>query len=143
MRMSRASSRGFTLIELMITVAIVAILAAVAVPAYNDYIRRGYITDAVTTLGTHRVRMEQYYQDNRNYGSTGTTCGLTVPTNARYTYTCTMVAGGQSYSLSATGATGLVVGYDYSINQTGAQSTTKYKGATVTKSCWVIRGSEC
>jgi len=143
MKLSRGHSHGFTLIELMITVAIVGILAAVALPAYNDYIRRGYITEAVSTLGTHRVRMEQYYQDNRNYGSTGTTCGLAVPTNPRYTYACTMVAGGQSYSLTATGSTGTVVGYDYAVNQTGAQSTTQYNGATVTKSCWVIRGSEC
>jgi len=138
----RASS-GFTLIELMITVAIVAILAAVAVPAYNDYIRRGYAADAVAALGTTRVRMEQYYQDNRNYGATEPTCGLTMPTNARVTYTCVLGANLQSYSITATGSQGAMVGNVYSIDQTGAQRTTKYKGATVSKNCWIIRGNEC
>lgn len=128
----------------MITVAIVGILAAVAVPAYTDYIRRGYLTDAVTTLGTHRVRMEQYFQDNRNYGATAPTCGLAVPTNARFTYTCVVGATLQTYTLTATGNTGSnVAGYTYRINHTGTQTTTQYKGNAVTKNCWVIRGSEC
>jgi len=54
--------RGFTIIELMIAVAIIAILAAIALPAYNDYIQRGKLTEAFTGLADFRVRMEQFYQ---------------------------------------------------------------------------------
>src|SRR5690606_1858627 len=60
-------NRGFTLIELMITVAIIAILAAVAVPSYQDYVRRGKVTEATATLAQFRIKMEQYFQDNQTY----------------------------------------------------------------------------
>jgi prepilin-type N-terminal cleavage/methylation domain-containing protein len=83
--------QGFTLIELMITVAIIAILAAIAVPNYTDYITRSKFTEAHGMLGDLRVKMEQYYMDNRRYGTTvgGGVCGIPggdSPTvvNARY-----------------------------------------------------------
>ena len=60
-------SRGFTLIELMIAVAIIAILAAIAIPSYSEYVRRGRITEAISALSGMRVKMEQFFQDNRSY----------------------------------------------------------------------------
>ena len=54
-------SRGFTLIELMIAVAIVAILAAIAIPSYSEYIRRSRITEAISALSGMRVKMEQFF----------------------------------------------------------------------------------
>ena len=68
-------ARGFTLIELMITVAIAAILAAVAIPMYRDYVVRSRIIDATSRLSDFRVRMEQYFMDNRTYDAGGGKCG--------------------------------------------------------------------
>ena len=65
---------GFTLIEVMIVVAIVAILTAIALPSYKDYIRRGRLPEAFNALADYRTKMEQYYQDNRNYGSAASKC---------------------------------------------------------------------
>ena len=79
---------GFTLIELMIVVAIVAILSAVAVPAYSSYSMRGKIPDATSNLAALRVSMEQFYQDNRNYG-TAPACGVTaMPVSSYFTFSC-------------------------------------------------------
>lgn len=155
----RRASRGFTLIEVMIVVAIVAILAAVAMPAYGDYLRRGQLPEAFANLADLRVKMEQYYQDNRNYGETGGTACANTATNpptwnsfapagsSHFTYTCVLNGstgtGNQGYTLTATGSSGRAVGHTFSITHDNVQRTTVFKGATVAKSCWVTRGSEC
>ncbi len=148
--------RGFTLIEVMITVAIIGILASVALPAYTDYLRRGQIPQAFTYLSDYRIKMEQYYQDNRNYG-TGTTCASAggawkdfVPqVSPRYfTFTCTLNTSGNGtaasgYVLTATGSAARAVGYDYTITQAGVKATTKFAGSAVTKSCWAVKPGDC
>jgi type IV pilus assembly protein PilE len=69
---------GFTLLEVMVVVAIVAILASVAYPSYADYITRSRIIQATTSLSDYRVKMEQFFQDNRTYAAAGV-CGVPAP----------------------------------------------------------------
>src|SRR4051794_33704766 len=67
----RASSgRGFTLIELMISVAVVAVLAAVALPAYKDQISRSKRSDMQTVLLEDAQYMQRYYAANNAYNGT-------------------------------------------------------------------------
>jgi type IV pilus assembly protein PilE len=154
----RVAHRGFTLIELMITVAIVAILASVALPAFTDQLRRGQVVEASTVLSDYRIKMEQYYQDNRGYGTLGaTTCAnaASAPTwtnfsshGAKYfTFSCALgsATDNQSYVITASGSAGRAVGHVYTVGSNGDRRTTKFKGADLApaKSCWVVKQGDC
>lgn len=88
------NARGFSLIELMIVVAVVAILSAVAIPSYRDYTIRAQLIEA-NALSDTRVRMEQFYADNRTYGAGA--CGVAIPVLERFTLACATTAAGQGY----------------------------------------------
>jgi type IV pilus assembly protein PilE len=138
---------GFTLIELMITLAVVAILAAIAYPSYTQFIQRGKIVEGLGELSTLRVRLEQYYQDNRNYGSTASACGIAMPSKPTFTFTCAWGAGAtsQSFVAKATGlASGGMNGFTFTVNESNAQATTAFEGSAVTAACWMKkRGETC
>jgi type IV pilus assembly protein PilE len=142
-----AAQGGFTLIELMITVAIVAILAAVAFPSYTAYVTRSRIAEALGTMSTTRVRLEQHYQDNRNYGSSATACGITMPAGDFFTFACNWGSGSapwgttQAFRITATG-TGGMTGYTYTVDHDNAQRTTQFDGAASTATCWLRRGGD-
>jgi type IV pilus assembly protein PilE len=153
--MKRSKNYGFTLIELMVTVVIIGILSAIAIPAYTDYVTRGRIPQATTGLSDLRVRLEQFYQDNRNYGSTvaGPACGVANPANtANFTFTCTRGGGASNQFFTAT-ATGIgpMAGFVYTINQNNVRATTGVPtsawGAvpqTGGAECWIVaKGGRC
>ena len=140
--LTHRASAGFTLIEVMTTVAIVGILAAIAIPSYSDYLRRGNVQEAVQKLSSYRAEMEQYYQDHRNYGA-GTACGITSPATVKnFAFTCTPGAPPQTYTATATGQQGTnVAGLAYTVNEQNAQRTTcsSCTWGFSAQSSWVLR----
>lgn len=148
---------GFTLIELMIVIAIISILAAIAVPQYNDYVRRAALQEAFTSLADFRVRLEQFYQDNRAYGTVGeaTPCGHDgtanrinfAPAGARFSYNCALngPAGSenQAFLVTATGNGASATGHVFTLDNNNGKATTLFKGAAAGKSCWLVSGGEC
>jgi prepilin-type N-terminal cleavage/methylation domain-containing protein len=117
----RQQAAGFTLIEVMIVVGIIAILSAIALPSYRDYILRGQIVDATTGLEATRGRMEQYFQDNRTYANVG---AFTAPCNATFgtfTVTCTTQTA-TTYTLQAVGS-GATAGFTFTVNQQNTRTT--------------------
>lgn len=147
----RASlARGFTLIEVMIVVAIVAILAAIAIPSYRDYILRGQLVDATQGLSAMRADMERYFQDNRTYQAVGAIvppCAGAGRQVGTFTVSCPAAPTATTYTLAATGS-GATNGFTFTLNQTGLQDTTAIPAGsnwgTINSGCWLLkRGHTC
>lgn len=144
------AQRGFTLLEVMITVVIVGILATVALPSYRDYILRGQLVNAHNSLTTLRANMERHFQDNRDYRTVGafTTPCAAVPAVANFTVTCPAASlTATAYTAQAVG-TGPTAGFTFTINQQGTRSTTAapsgwIPGGASTCAGWVTRRGSC
>lgn len=140
--------KGFTLVELMIVVAIIGIIASIALPSYQDYIAKGKITEATSGLSDLRVKLEQYYQDNRSYTDyVDATCKFTSSnkpaiTSKSFVFACN--TNSDIYTITATGiSTAGMGGYKYEINQNNDKKSTVPSGGT-NAPCWIMRkGGSC
>ena len=152
----RAGQAGFTLIEVMITVAIVAILAAVALPSYRDYIVRGHLADASNGLATIRAQMERHFQDNRTYATVTTAATpavtFTTPCAAAastrtfnlFEVSCSGTPTANGFTLQAVGS-GAANGFTFTMTEADVRATTAAAsgwGTCATK--WILRkGATC
>lgn len=141
------SAKGFTLIELMVTIAIIAILASVALPMYTDYVRRGKLTEATSGLAELRLRAEKYFADNRTYQNAGATdVGFTETINgSRYfTFDCATTAA-NNFTCTATGvASQGMAGFAYTVNEANVKTSTftGLAGWADSTNCWVMKKGE-
>ena len=141
------TQKGFTLIELMVVVAVIGILASIGIPSYNDYVTRGKLVEGTSALSDARVKMEQSFQDNRTYDAAGngTTCPATIPAaSTNFNYTCSGLSA-TAYTITATGKGGLS-DFIYTIDQSNTKRTTSLKAGwgTVPASCWIMKkGDAC
>ena len=140
---AQRGTSGFTLIEVMIVVAIVGILAAVALPAYNEYLVRGRLTEATAALAGHRVKMEQFYQDNRTY--TGAcdagSIAVTPAATEHFAFGCN-IPDANTYTITATGQGGLAPTV-FSVDQSNTRRTVTPPAGwnAPAGNCWVQRKS--
>lgn len=139
-------NNGFTLIELMIVVAIIGILSAIALPAYNDYITRSRISEAVSGLSDMRVKMERHFQDNRTYaGACVANTQAPLPTaTATFTFSCPVLSA-TAYTVTATGA-GTMASFIFTIDQDNVRQTNSVPAgwALPGTNCWVLKkGGAC
>lgn len=140
-----SDERGFTLIEVMIVVAILGLIAAIAIPNYSSYINRARRTEAQTALQDAAQFMQRFYAANNRYDTSvsGTNVSLpvslrTIPANssgAATYYTLTVLAAANTYTLTATPSN--VMASDacgaYTLVQTGARGSL---GSLSVAQCW-------
>src|ERR1700677_1225447 len=148
-RMRHSRSQGFTLIELMVTVAIVAILAAIAIPNYRDYVIRGQLVDATQGLSAVRANMERYFQDNRTYLAIGTftpPCTATIVAYGKFNINCPPIDA-THFTATAVGAAAPLSGFTFTVDQNDNQVTTVAPPApssfTGCPTAWITKTGGC
>ena len=134
-------SRGFTLVELMVTILVGAILAAIAIPTYTSQIRKSRRTDARTAVMDAAAREERFFATHNAYSQTSTDLGYaTFPAPVGQYYTLTVVCTAACAGFTATASpiqTGPQVNdtacTSFTVDQTGLQTATPAANNTL---CW-------
>ena len=139
---------GFTLIEVVITMVVLAVLVAIAIPNYTDYVRRGKLPEATSNLLAMKTKMEQYFQDNRSYvGACQAGTVAALPAGLKYfDITCPAAnLGANTYTIQADGRDELK-NLTLTIDQANTRVTVSVPAGWTKPgtNCWVSKKSgEC
>ena len=133
--------RGFTLIELMIVVAVIAILAAVALPTYQESVRKARRTEAKASLSVAAQMMERYLTEKGSYaGATLGSGGVYADQSENKHYALSLAGlGASTFTLSATPQGGQAVDLcgQFTLTQTGVRGVVVPLGSSLTAAnCW-------
>ncbi len=132
---------GFTLVELMITVAVVAILAMIAIPSYTQYVKRANRTDATKTMTLDAQALERCYSQNFAYAPCPNAGAGTLPSpQGNYNVTIAVTALPATYTITAVPISPNQLGdtscATFTLDSTGNQSATDSGGGPSTQTCW-------
>ena len=142
-RLCARTFQGYSLVELMIVLVIASILAAIAYPSYRDHLIEAAIPQATGGLAVYAMRMEEYYQDNRRYTGSNKACGVTAPATEKFSFSCKADSTGLGYVLTATGTTGDLTAFSYTLDQNGNEKTIALPRdwGKVPIDCWIKKKS--
>lgn len=135
----RHVSKGFSLIELVIVVAIIGVLSAIAIPMYQGYLQQSKAQEATTNLMSMKTEAEQYYASHPDTGYANYPC--TPPADApMFDYTCPAAdKTAETLTIQARGKDGTnVVGWTYTINQNGVRTSSGI-GSSSSTTCWITK----
>lgn len=122
MKTANTKQNGFTLIELMVVIAIVGILSAVAYPSYVSHLRKGHRADAQAYLMDLAQRQNQYFTDSRTYAADVTTLGSPTPSSLTNYYTVSIAVSGTTFTITAEAIGSQLSDGNLTLNNTGTKT---------------------
>jgi len=143
------SSKGFTIIEVLVVLVILGVLSSIAIPMYSDYVLKAKLPEATSALGTMRVKAEQYFADNRSYVGAEANCVAWAGDAQYFDFACGTPAAA-TYTFTATGKVATPLeGFSYTINQANVRTSAiaapapaAWQGTSAT--CWITaKGGTC
>lgn len=144
MKLQATSMQGFTLIEVMVVVVIIGILAAIAYPSYDEYVKRGHRSEGMALLSDIAARQERYYSQAHTYITTSSDLnklGLTVASGSvrsatgKYSVAVEKINNDGGYTLTATQNFGDTKCGNLTLNAQGTKGRSASDGRSI-EDCW-------